>query len=125
MVENIVFYLGDTYSRDITILKYTKAITDVFFTVKINDTYKKYVLQKTLNNGITLVDEGTNEDGDYYRTYNLNIDAIDTDNLKPDTDYTFDIEIISPGVTSTFIKKTIVTGIFKVTNATTKTYNES
>ncbi len=125
MTENIEFYIGDTYSRDITILKYTKPITDMFFTVKINDNYKSFVLQKTLNNGITIVDEGTNEDGDYYRTYNLNIDATDTDNLKPDTDYTYDFEIISPGTSFASIKQTIITGIFRITNDTTKTFNEN
>lgn len=125
MTENIEFYIGDTYSRDITILKYTKPITDMFFTVKINDNYKSFVLQKTLNNGITIVDEGTNEDGDYYRTYNLNIDATDTDNLKPDIDYTYDFEIISPGTSFASIKQTIITGIFRITNDTTKTFNEN
>ena len=51
------FYRGDTYSRDFTIEGYTSPIDKVFFTVKENVEDKKPVLQKTLGNGITLVDE--------------------------------------------------------------------
>lgn len=127
MIENevIEFYLGDTYTRDIIISKYTAPITEAYFTVKTDNVYKEFVLQKKLNNGIMLVDEGTNEDGEYYRTYNLNLDAEDTDDLKPDLNYSFDFEIISPGTSSTSIKQTIITGTFKVKNDTTKTYNEN
>ena len=82
-------------------------------------------LQKTLDNGITLVDIQYHGDGNIVsRTYNLLIEADDTEELKPDFDYSFDVEIVSPGVDNNDIKKTIITGIFRVNNTTTRNYNE-
>lgn len=117
------FYIGDTYTRDFTISGYSSEITNVFFTVKKDINDKRYVLQKTLGNGITLVDIKYDEEGNIVsRTYNLLIDADETESLRPDVDYSFDIEIVSPGEND--IKKTIITGIFRVANATTRNYNE-
>lgn len=115
------FYRGDTYSRDFTIEGYTSPIDKVFFTVKENVEDKKPVLQKTLGNGITLVDEDKKINS---RTYNLTIRCIDTDDLKADYNYTFDIEIHSPGTADMPIKKTIVTGTLKVKASATRTFNE-
>lgn len=115
------FYRGDTYSRDFTIVGYTSPIDKVYFTVKENVEDKKPVLQKTLGNGIALVDEDEETNS---RTYNLTICCVDTDNLKADYDYTFDIEIHSPGTADMPIKKTIITGTLKVKASATKTCNE-
>lgn len=113
------FYIGDTYTRDFTISGYSSEITEVYFTVKKSNADKRFVLQKTLEDGITLTeDTGTGEER--VRTYNILIDADDTESLKADFDYSFDIEIVSPNN----IKKTIVTGIFRVNNTTTREYNE-
>lgn len=121
MLENILFefYRGDTYQRDFTISGWSFPISKVFFTVKENTEKKNHVLQKTLDNGITLVsdEEGT-------RTYNLMICCTDTDQMKTDFDYTFDIEIHSDGLNGEVLKKTIITGIVRLKGSATKTCNE-
>lgn len=126
-MKDVVFeyYIGDTYTRDLTITGYSAEITEMYFSVKKNNKDKNTVLQKTLDNGITLVDIQYDDEGNIVsRTYNLLIEANDTEELRPDFDYSFDIEIVSPGVDNNDIKKTIITGIFRVNNTTTRNYNE-
>ena len=126
-MDNVVFeyYIGDTYTRDLTITGYSAEITEMYFSVKKNNKNKNTVLQKTLDNGITLVDiQYDGDDNIVSRTYNLLIEADDTEELRPDFDYSFDVEIVSPGVDNNDIKKTIITGIFRVNNTTTRNYNE-
>ena len=126
-MDNVVFeyYIGDTYTRDLTITGYSAEITEMYFSVKKNNKDKNTVLQKTLDNGITLVDiQYDGDDNIVSRTYNLLIEADDTEELRPDFDYSFDVEIVSPGVDNNDIKKTIITGIFRVNNTTTRNYNE-
>lgn len=120
-MENILFefYRGDTYSRDFTISGWSLPISNVYFTVKEDIEKKNHVLQKKLNNGITLV-----SDEEETKTYNLNICCTDTDNMKIDNDYEFDIEIHSDGVDGEIIKKTIITGIVRLKGSATKTCNE-
>jgi hypothetical protein len=119
-MDNILFefYRGDTYTRDFTVTGWSLSISQIYFTVKEAVGDKKFVLQKTLGNGITLVDK---EDG--IETYNLKICCTDTDNMKTDKDYVFDIEIHSQGVEET-IKKTIVTGTLRLKASATRTCNE-
>lgn len=127
MIENelIEFFIGNTYTRDITISNYTSPISNIFFSVKKNNNDKRTVLQKKLNNGITLVDIQYDEDNNIIsRTYNLTIDADETEKLKADFDYYFDVKIITPDIENN-IEKTIITGTFKVKNTTTRQYNES
>lgn len=121
MVEGALFEFcrGDTYTRDFSISGWSHSIDKVFFTVKENVNNKRFCLQKTLDNGITLVDE--TEDGE--RTYNLAICCTDTEKLKTDIDYTFDIEIHSL-VGEETIKQTIVTGIMRLKASSTKACNE-
>jgi hypothetical protein len=126
-MNNVLFeyYIGDTYTRDLTIEDYSADISDMYFSVKQNNKDKHTVLQKTLDNGITLVDIQYDEnDNIISRTYNLLIDPDDTESLKPDFDYSFDFEIVSPGANNSEIKKTIITGTFRVLNTTTRKYNE-
>lgn len=112
------FYRGDTYTRDFIVKGWGLPISNVYFTVKENIDYKKACIQKTLNNGITLVE--TTEEG---HAFNLNIKATDTDDLKADYDYVFDIEIHSQ-VGEETIKKTIATGTLRVIASATRTCNE-
>lgn len=121
MLENILFefYRGDTYQRDFTVTGWSFPISKAYFTVKENTEKKNFVLQKTLDNGITLVSD---EDG--IKTYNLKICCTDTDKMKTDFDYTFDIEIHSNGVNGEVLKKTIITGIVRLKGSATKTCNE-
>lgn len=117
--QRFEFYRGDTYTRDFDIEGWSLPITKMYFTVKDNAENKKPLLQKTLNNGLTLVDENEG-----IRTYNLTICCIDTDNMKAGVDYDFDIEIHSPGAENDVIKQTIITGKIKVKASSTKTCNE-
>ena len=128
-MEDVVFqfYIGDTYTRDITIEGYTDDIDEMFFTVKKNITDKRFVLQKTLDNGITLVDVVYEDDGTTIkqRTYNLLVDASDTEGMTPELEYSFDVEILTEKDDADPLKKTIITGTVVLTNAATRIYNES
>lgn len=129
MIDNVLFEFrkGDTYSRDFTITDYELPISKVFFTVKNNSSDKRYVLQKSLiingeiitSNGLTLV-----SDEDNVKTYNILIKATDTDNMKVDYDYFFDVEIVSPGVGTDEIKQTLMVGTLRLKEVATQTVNE-
>ena len=119
-MENVLFefYRGDTYTRDFTLTGWSLPVSDVYFTVKESVDHKKARIQKRLNKGIEIVD--VNEEGN---TFNLKINATDTDDLKADFDYIFDIEIHSD-TGEELVKKTIVTGVLRVLASATKTCNE-
>lgn len=112
------FYRGDTYTRDFIVKGWSLPISNVYFTVKERVDNKKACLQKTLNNGITLVE--TTEEG---HAFNLNICCTDTDCLKVDTDYVFDIELHAQ-VGEETVKKTIATGILRLKASATRSCNE-
>lgn len=119
MVENVLFqfFVGDTYSRDFTIYNYPEKISQIYFTVKESDKDKRFKIQKKLNSGITLVEE---EDG--MEKYNILINPQDTDGLKVGRNYTCDVKIVTNA--NPQLKKTIITGILKLKDHTTKVYNE-
>ena len=121
MIENVLFEFrkGDTYSRDFTITDYELEISKVFFTVKNKSSDKRYVLQKKLNDGITIVSD---EEG--VKTYNILINATDTDDMKVDYDYFFDVEIVSPGTGTDEIKQTLMVGTLRLKEVATQTVNE-
>lgn len=126
-MEDVIFefYIGDTYTRDFTLAGYTDDIDEVYFTVKKNDGDKNPILQKYLDNGITLTDVQYEDDGTTIksRTWNILIGADDTEDMKPDVEYPFDIEIITPKDEDE-IKKTIIKGIVLLKTATTRKWNE-
>lgn len=113
------FYRGDTYSRDFTIAGWGLSVDKAYFTVKEKVTDKNAVLQKTLGNGITLMDE--TEEGKFF---NLSICCSDTENLKTDFEYVFDIEIHSIKEDGEVIKKTIMTGTMNLLPSSTRPCNE-
>ena len=119
MVENELFelFIGNTYSRDFNVYNFPVKISQVYFTVKESDKDKRFKLQKKLDDGITLVEE---EEGKV--TYNLLINPSDTDNLKVGKNYSCDVTVIAN--TNPQVKKTIITGVFRVIDHTTKYYNE-
>ena len=121
MIEDakFVFRKGDTYSRDFTITDYEFDIDKVFFTIKNNSSDKRPVLQKRLNDGITLVSD---EDG--VKTYNILINATDTDNMKVDYDYFFDIELLTTIAGGSDIKQTPILGTLTLKEIATDTANE-
>lgn len=106
MIDNAIieFVKGDTYSRDFTINGYEEDINSVLFTVKNNESDKRYLLQKSLDNGITLVSD---EDG--VKTYNILINANDTDDFKVGYDYYFAIKIFTDELVND-IETTIIKG---------------
>lgn len=113
------FYKGRTYSQDFTITGYDEVIDDMFFTVCENIADKIYCIQKTLKNGgITIVDSGVDENGESYTTYNLTIEATDTDNMNADFDYGFDIAIKSGKK-----KIQVMTGTLRLNGVYSKTCN--
>lgn len=116
------FYIGDTYERNFVIKKYTSDIDEVYFSVKKDDLDKKVLIQKTLDNGITIMDDIT-EDGNRKRTYQLMINATDTEALTPDVEYPFDIEIVT-NKDNDQLKETIIKGVVILTSATTRIWNE-
>lgn len=121
MVTDVLFefYRGDTYSRDFTLTGWSFPISKVYFTVKEKVEDKNAVLQKKLGEGITLVEET-----DEGKMFNLNICCTDTDDLKAEYEYVFDIEIQSTGEDGTVIKKTIITGTMNLIASSTRTCNE-
>lgn len=123
MIEtDLEFRIGDTYERNFTISKYSDDIDEMYFSIKKNDGNKRVILQKTLENGITIVTDET-IDGVRYRTYQLFIDANDTESMKTGVEYPFDIEIVTDK-DETKLKKTIVKGNVILNDATTRLWNE-
>jgi len=118
------FPIGDTYTRNIVIRKYSDDIDEFYFTIKNNYNDKKFVLQKTLNNGITLADVKTEGGVIVERTYNLLIQPSDTEVLRPEVEYVFDMQINTPVLSGEDIKLTIVRGTCVLTNVVTRAYNE-
>ena len=104
--EIISFVKGDTYTRDFTISGYDEEINEILFTVKNNENDKRYVMQKSFENGITIVSD---EEG--VKTYNLTIEANDTDKFKTDYDYYFAIKIFTNEIPSD-IELTAIKGTF-------------
>lgn len=122
VTTNFEYFIGDTYERNFKVKKYTDDIDAVFFSVKKSNGDKRTVLQKTLDNGITLVTDEIVDD-ERVRTYQLMINAEDTEDMIPEQEYEFDVEIVT-NKDDTDIKQTIITGNFILTNATTRRWNE-
>lgn len=121
MLENEIFefYRGRTYQKDFTISEWSLPISKVYFTVKENAEFKKPILQKTLGNGITLVSDENGE-----KTFNLLIDAADTDHMKTETDYIFEIAIHSEYEDGYVVKENAIAGILRLKANVTKPINE-
>lgn len=101
--ENFKYIHGDTYIRYFSLPKLEHSpITQIFYTVK-QDQNNKYVLQKTLGNGIELLSE---DDEKYH--YMLVLNATCTDNLNSETKYAHDIEVISEDVKYTLMKGELI-----------------
>lgn len=99
---NLNFIKGDTFVQGFTISNFNLEIDKIYFTVKEKTADKNCVLQKRLNEGIEKDPEATNR-------YTLNIDADDTNNLKANFNYIYDIEIVSGSY-----KKTIIGGYLRL-----------
>lgn len=101
--QDFKFIRGDTFTKNFSIAKSDWLnITQIYYTVKTQQN-GKVLLQKTLNNGITLVSE---DDEKYY--YNLTLDSKNTDNLKTNIRYVHDIEVISDSIKQTVLKGNLI-----------------
>lgn len=116
------FKIGDTYERNLVISKYSDDIDEMYLSIKKSDDDKRVILQKTLDNGLTIVTDET-IDGVRYRTYQIMFDATDTEDMKTGVEYPFDIEIVTDK-DETKLKKTIVKGYVTLDPATTRVWNE-
>lgn len=118
-MEKFEFYKGRTYTRDFTITDFTDPIDEMYFTSCENPKNRNYCLRKKLGNGITIVDEGVTEEGTPFKTFNLLIEATDTDHMKTNFEYGFDMVIISGTK-----KIHVMTGTILLNDVYTKTCNE-
>lgn len=116
---SLEFFRGDTFTMDIILIGWELSVDKMYFTVKERESDKKATLQKALDNGITFVDETEDE-----KTFNLNICCTDTEKMKAEFEYVFDIEIHSILEDGTVIKKTIATGILNLLPSSTRACNE-
>lgn len=112
---DIDLYKGQTYQRNFVISGFSLDITQLYFTVKESTDSKVVSLQKKLGDGITLMD---NSNGTY--TYLLEINSDDTENLKSDFEYGYDITLKSGS-----IKEPIVMGKFIVNPVYTRKRDET
>lgn len=95
---NLSFNKGDTFSKGFTIENFPLNITQIYFTIKEKPSDRNFVLQKTLENGIEIDTEKENR-------YVLTLEADDTNDFKANSQYVYDIELVSDSY-----KKTIVAG---------------
>lgn len=86
----------------------------LFFTVKESYESSEYIFQKKTSNGITY--------NSTINKYKIKIDAIDTDNLEF-KDYVYDLKILRKSGSS-FERKTLVRGDFKIDKSVTSIENE-
>lgn len=109
----ITYVRGDTYSFLCVVHNLTEDLTAAFFTVKENPDDDP-VLQKTLGEGITKVEE---RDG--AKVYKVQIQATDTERMVPGNEYLYDLQLNVNNV-----KKTVAKGIFKLQQDITQDYDE-
>lgn len=111
-VKDIQYVKGNTYALKMTIQGIQDLeITKIYLTVKENSNQEEPTLQKSLENGITPLEEP-------YQ-YNILIDSSDTEDMETDCPYYYDIKIIVGNM-----KKTIVKGSFTLEPSYTKASNE-
>lgn len=114
-IKNFEAMRGDTFGQNVTIKNCLKDLTEIYFTVKESYDNKEYVIQKTLTGGgITFLDE--TEDT---KKYNVCINATDSDSLKTNREYVYDMQLVA-GTT----KKTILKGTIIFEDDVTRTSNE-
>lgn len=101
--ENFSFIRGDSFSRNVTIKNCLDEITEIYFTVKETFDDKIATIQKTLSTGGIVFLEETEDE----KKYNVLINATDTDGMKVDTEYVYDMQIVSGTTKTTVLKGTI------------------
>lgn len=101
---------GDTVAWNVKLNNITENLRLAYFTVKENPD-DDAVIQKTLNAGITLVDNRAYRD---QKTYKIQLQSEDTAGLSPDLQYMYDLKVAIGNVV-----KTIISGVFVVRESVT------
>ena len=113
LIENLEFYRGDTYCRNIVLENVKVPLDELYFSVRSTDKAKIFI-QKKLGRGLEVVSyEDTT-----YRVL-LTIEATDTDGMQADFEYFYDLELISGKQ-----KRTILEGTIVLATDYTRTRNE-
>lgn len=107
---NLEMVRGDTLAFGIKIYKLGQMPDGIWFTCKENYDDKETLFQKTLDDGISVVEQ--NDDGDYY--FRVNVSPTDTLSLEPKK-YYYDCVIAANGDIYT-IMKGILTIEYNVTD---------
>ncbi len=113
----IEYTKGDTYALKLTFKNITQDLTSAFFTVKENQDDTTPLIEKTINAGITKLDEN------FYKKeliYKLQLQATDSQDLEADHIYLYDLKIAVGNVIKTVIKGNFVvtynvTGVDRIT----------
>jgi hypothetical protein len=114
-VQHLTWLRGDTYAINVSIKNCIEELTEIYFTVKQNYDDKNVVMQKTLSGGAITELHGTETKA----RYNILIHATDTDKMKVDTEYLYDLELVADT-----LKKTILKGTITLEADVTRTENE-
>ena len=93
-VKNLVITRGDSLIFNFEVVDLQSALTSAYFSVKRNYSDTNYVVQKSLSNGITLVDTGV---------YKVRVAPSDTANLDLGS-YYYDLQINISGDVYTILK---------------------
>lgn len=101
---------GDTVAWNVKLNNITENLRLAYFTVKENPD-DDAVIEKTLDAGITLVDNRAYRD---QKTYKIQLQSEDTAGLSPDLQYMYDLKVAIGNVV-----KTIISGVFVVRESVT------
>ena len=104
----ISFTKGDTFALEIKIKNITEDLRTAYFTVKESPDDAPLV-QKTLGQGITKIDERAYKNE---KTYKLQLQSFDTINLEANVQYLYDFQATVGNVV-----KTLFSGVFVVTHS--------
>ena len=116
MIENkndfkIQYTKGDTYALKITFKNISEDLTTAFFTVKENADDTTPIIEKTINSGISKIDNNLYKN---QLVYKLQLQAEDSNDLQPNFQYLYDLKVAVGNVI-----KTVISGIFVVTQNVT------
>lgn len=114
------FVRGTTYSRNFNLINYNANIDEMYFTVKESEKDRTPVIKKILGNGITQLES----EDENIKAYNLLIEADDTENLRVNVPYPFDIKVITY-TDGNPVKKVIIRGTITLGANITWVTNES
>ena len=111
------FVRGTTYSRNFNLSNYEANIDEIYFIVKESENDRLPVLSKKLGDGITLLET----EDENIKSYNLLINSDDTESLKINKPYYFDIKVVT-NTGDSKIKKVIIRGTITLASNITRAF---